>query len=237
MNYMIVDDDADFAARLKRRLESSPQYSPGTDKIYTASAADRISAAAIRRTGVWFLDILFRDDADGGISLASRINGGCPEAQIIYITSYLKYASAVYDTEHAYLIYKPELDEQFEKALQKALDRLRLSRPEKYAVTYKGSVCAVSRRDILYIEQHNRICTVVTVGDRLPVYKRLDEIFSELDDSDFYRCHKSFVVNLRHVATYDGGSFIMDSGDAVKISRAHLMEAREAFAAWCAHSR
>ena len=236
MNYIIIDDDGDFAQRLRRRLESSVQYSAERDAIFVACSGDEVGDAEMIKADVVFADIVLGGAADG-IGMVSRFNDRCPQAQIIYVTSYLKYASAVYDTEHAYFIYKPELEEQFEKALAKALERRKKAEPARYMVSYKGSVRYVPYCDITYLEQHGRICTLAAGEEKLTLYKRLDEVMDELDSEDFFRCHKSFAVNFRHVCTYDHDTFIMDSGYAAKISRSHMAGAKEAFAAWCAHSR
>ena len=51
-------------------------------------------------------DIDLGTERINGISLAEKINCISPDTQIIFISQYLQYATAVYETEHAYFIHK-----------------------------------------------------------------------------------------------------------------------------------
>ena len=69
-------------------------------------------------------DIDLGSDDLNGISLADKINHLSPDAQIIFISQYLQYATAVYETEHAYFIHKQQLEEYLPLALKAACRRL-----------------------------------------------------------------------------------------------------------------
>lgn len=47
-----------------------------------------------------------------GISLAKRLNALTPSCRIIFVTSYLAFATEVYSTEHVYFILKSQIDER-----------------------------------------------------------------------------------------------------------------------------
>ena len=46
----------------------------------------------------------------------------------------------------------------------------------------------------------------------------------------FFRCHKSYVVNLRHVAELEQNSFLLKNGDRVNVSRPYRQITRSFFA-------
>ena len=231
MRYLIIDDDADFAEILKRKLEASPLFRKDMDTADIETAAGTQAEAAAKNADVLFADIVLEDGGGNGMDFVKKVNEANPDCTVIYVTSYLKYATEVYDTRHAYFIYKPELDKRLDKALRRALEQ-RAAEPKKYTIFFNGHTTVVNCPDIVYIEQHGRLSYIVCASGTQQTYKKLDAVMEELGGGEFYRCHKSFAVNLSHVRTYERDAFIMDTGAEVKISRAHVDEARAAFAAW-----
>ena len=59
-----------------------------------------------------------------GIHLAEKINLSNPETQIIFISQYLQYASAVYETNHVYFVSKQQIEEYLPRALSAACRKL-----------------------------------------------------------------------------------------------------------------
>ena len=157
-----------------------------------------------------------------------------PACRVIFVTAYPEYHSDVYDAEHQYFIAKPELDARLDAAMRKAGQTVNSLKHAKLALTFNGHTDSVEPDDIVFIEQHGRVCTIVCVGGRYAVYKKLDAILEELHSEDFYSCHKSFAVNFLHTDSFDLDAFVMDTGAKVRISRTHKSEARAAFARWCA---
>ena len=69
-------------------------------------------------------DIDLGTERINGISLAEKINCISPDTQIIFISQYLQYATAVYETEHAYFIHKQQMEEYLPKAVKAACRKL-----------------------------------------------------------------------------------------------------------------
>ncbi|EKC47003.1 Response regulator of the LytR/AlgR family, partial [human gut metagenome] len=60
----------------------------------------------------------------GGIRLAQSMKHYAPFCQIIFLSSYLSYATEVYETEHIYFILKSQLHQRIGPALHQALTAL-----------------------------------------------------------------------------------------------------------------
>lgn len=43
-------------------------------------------------------------------------------------------------------------------------------------------------------------------------------------DGRFFRCHRSFLVNMAHILSVDRGTAVLDSGDRVLVSRRRQQE-------------
>lgn len=59
-----------------------------------------------------------------GISLAKKLNALTPSCRIIFVTSYLAFATEVYSAEHVYFILKSQIDERIGSALEKAVSAI-----------------------------------------------------------------------------------------------------------------
>ena len=56
-------------------------------------------------------------------------------------------------------------------------------------------------------------------------------------NTDFLRCHKSYVVNLRYVRTWEMDSFTLADGSVVNISRPYWQTARSVYACYLTQSQ
>ena len=175
-------------------------------------------------------DIVITDiqmDEMSGIKLTKRINTALPQCAIIFATSYLGFATDVYETEHAYFILKSEFDRRIGAALQKALARKPL--PVLHCpVThgYRNIPCS----QVLCMERILRR-TKLTFLDGSEDWTPLTP--AELLDPDsaqqFIRCHQSYWVNFRQIETMENDCFLLPNGLHVPISRTYRSAARDQF--------
>ena len=70
------------------------------------------------------MDIELDSGDMSGIHLAEKINLSNSGTQIIFISQYLQYASAVYETNHVYFVSKQQMEEYLPRALSAACRKL-----------------------------------------------------------------------------------------------------------------
>lgn len=56
-------------------------------------------------------------------------------------------------------------------------------------------------------------------GSKLTVTMPMNEVCEYFDPKLFKRVHRSFVVNLEHVDSYEGNMLVMDNGKVITIGR------------------
>ncbi len=87
---------------------------------------------------------------------------------------------------------------------------------------------AISVSDILRLESQGGLTIIHSKNKQQYVSSNhLKIIFGELDDKIFFRVHKSHVVNLNEVKTYEkgkGGILIMSDGSIVTVARRNKSE-------------
>lgn len=87
---------------------------------------------------------------------------------------------------------------------------------------------------ILYVEQKDHTLYLhLTGGDILQANTKLNKIEPQFTGQSFFRCHKSYLVNLSHVADLDKWLmvFVMNEGDSVYIRRESMGKAKKALEA------
>lgn len=66
-------------------------------------------------------------------------------------------------------------------------------------ISDQNSKKLVRLKDILYFERISTKVVIHTVNDQLSIYSTLSSIEEKLSDRNFYRTHRSFLVNVQNV--------------------------------------
>jgi DNA-binding LytR/AlgR family response regulator len=81
-----------------------------------------------------------------------------------------------------------------------------------------GKTQLIFIRDILYCEVFDHRVQIHTVQKTYDYSGALDMLEAKLDER-FFRCHRSFVVNMSCVAGQEKGTAILTNGERILISR------------------
>ncbi len=72
--------------------------------------------------------------------------------------------------------------------------------PGRLMLKHREGVNFVNMDDILLVQRENRSTVLYTIGDiGYTIGDSLGEIESRLDKQMFFRCHKSYIINLNHI--------------------------------------
>ncbi|AYW49574.1 DNA-binding response regulator [Tetragenococcus halophilus] len=163
-----------------------------------------------RTEGLYFLDIDLNTKMNG-IELGSSIRELDPRAKIVYITSHaeLLYLTFTYKVEAMDFLPKGDLNNLSQKiidCIEVAHTRyLNTNTPEKKQITVTdGSINQkLNIDDILFFESsHIPHKVTVHLNNRiLEYYGNIKDI--ESLDPNFFRCHQSYVVNLKNIQQVD----------------------------------
>ena len=175
--------------------------------------------------GIAIVDIQM--DEMSGIELAKHINEALPQCAVIFATSYLGFATEVYETEHAYFILKSEFDQRIGGALQKALARkplpvLHYPVSQGFRNTPSSQVLCMER-----ILRRTKLTLLSSVEEWTPLTPA--ELLDPDSAQQFIRCHQSYWVNFQRIETMENDCFWLPNGLRVPISRTYRNAAREQF--------
>lgn len=171
-----------------------------------------------------FLDIQMEES---GIALAQTINRRCPSCAVIFLTSYLNFATEVYEAKHVYFILKEQLEERVDAALARALQQMR---DEKVLVYRSGSsLGTIPAREILYLERVLRQTRIMTMKGEVWSKEEPAKLLQGAVGERFVRCHQSYWVNLEKIKVWNKTEFSLEDGTRIPISRTYRSEAQALF--------
>ena len=170
---------------------------------------------------VW--DVLLLDIEMGnmdGVSLAKNIRQENELIQIVFITGFPDFIAEGYEVSALHYLMKPVVKEKLFSVLDKAVANLRKSE-KQLAISFDRQTELVPLNKITYIEAQKQYVIVHTNDKEYRMKSSLENIEKELKELDecFFKCQRSFIVNLRQVLRIGGDIVVLKNGEEVPISR------------------
>lgn len=169
-----------------------------------------------------FLDIIMQhmDGVETARSCRERSLGKI----LIFLSSSREYVFESYETGVFWYLVKPVDDKKLRYVLQRAVEKGRQEEQGFLFVNKERQKKKLFLEDIYYFEVRGRKVSVHGKEDSFIYYEQLGIIENTLSDKDFFRCHKSFLVNLRHVSGYNRQEAVLDNGERIPVSRRRYPE-------------
>ena len=87
---------------------------------------------------------------------------------------------------------------------------------------YEGRI--IRKGEIVFCEVIDRkIYLTLASGEVIDYYERIENLETKLGNC-FFRCHRSYLINLEHLKGYKNGTAYMDNGREVPVSRLRSRE-------------
>lgn len=158
---------------------------------------------------IFLLDIQM--DGIDGMELAKNIRSKSDSSEIIFITSLINYIQDGYIVRAYRYLLKPPEYEELKKHLFSCISDIRSRRENYIIIENKGIIHKVPIKDIMYIDVIKKDLSIYTQENIYHSKNSLDRMEKELEKYNFYRCHKSYLVNLEYIDTIKGNTvFIGD---------------------------
>lgn len=227
MQYIAICDDEpvhlEYTRSLVQKILTPSQFE--TDLFSGAELLLRAMKAGDYRPDIAILDI--RMDGLDGIELAKRLNRLAPECRIIFLTSFLDYATEVYEAEHIYFVLKSEMEHRLAPALRKAVEMP----PTACCIRVKRAKGAalIPLDQILFLERSGRKTRVQTEKEEFLTAQTPQELLADAPEKAFIRCHQSYWVRRTKILAMKNNDFYLPKDLRIPLSRTYRREAKEQF--------
>lgn len=183
---------------------------------------------ALESFDVVFLDIIMQDL--DGMKTAQILRKRASDKILIFVSSSKEYVFEAYDVEAFQYLLKPVDNRKLKSVLQKAVLKTESRSQEFIIVSRERQKKKLFLDDIYYFEIKGRIIDVHGLKGVFTYYEQIGELENKLRNQGFFRCHKSYLINLKYVDGYNRQEVILENGEKIVIAkRRYDMFVREVF--------
>ena len=175
-------------------------------------------------------DILLLDIEMGamdGVSLAKKIRQDNETVQIVFITGFADYISEGYEVSALHYLMKPVKQEKMFAVLDRAVAATQKTE-RVILLPVGGEMLRLPVGQVQYVEAFSHAVAIITGTDTIQVKMPISEI-EKLLGNGFVRCHRSYLVGLKHIARLSRTEVILDSGKILPLSRSAAASVHKAF--------
>ncbi|ERK31715.1 LytR/AlgR family response regulator transcription factor [Clostridium intestinale] len=201
---LIVDDEKGIRTVIKKILEKSGSFEVVGD---TDNGEEAIEIFNELRPEVVFIDVEI--PGCSGIECAKRLADIEPKTIIIFATAHQEYMSEAFQLYAFDYLVKPF---KIDRVMQ-TLDRIKsLNKPnygdgidkiikyekglDKLMIKNKEGISLVDTNEIMLIQREESSTVIYTKTDSFTTSISLSDIEDKLDKNQFFRSHKSYIINL-----------------------------------------
>ena len=210
---VVIADDNEAMRRIERKMiekvEGFTLAGEARDGLECLELVEKL------RPQVVFLDVEMPGKT--GVEAARIIQDMDPSIILIFATAHDEYMGDAFEVYAFDYLVKPFKVERVLKTLERARDRLHPERDEaplphaapkafrkpagRMMLHHRDGVTFINMQDIVLVQREDRQTVIYTKdGSRYVTGDSLAETETRLDPAVFFRCHKSYIINLNHIS-------------------------------------
>lgn len=231
---VIIDDEKGGRETLANFLKLYCQ------DVELVGEADGVETGLELIRGLKDLDIVFLDiQLKDGLSFQILDQLDSINFEVVFATAYNQFAIKAFNYSAVGYLLKPIDPEEMKAAVERTKNgrspqmkkRLEVlsnhfNNPntfEKMSISAVDGIYFINIKDIMRCEGEDNYTHIYLIGgEKITVSKTIKEYEKLLTPVNFYRVHKSHVVNLNYITKFvkgEGGYLIMDDGKMIEVSR------------------
>lgn len=162
-----------------------------------------------------------------GMAVARTLRRRNVACSIVFVTSYPQFILESFEVQPYRFFVKPLKPEQIVPLMNSFITHQKLLAP--IIVINDGEQKIVNAKDILYLEGDGKYCIIRTATGTYNSSKTLAQVHALLPQHCFYRCHKSYVVNLYSISSFEKGIATLVNGEIAQIGRNKIAEFKRVY--------
>lgn len=226
LKFAVCDDEPLMAQKICEYVEIDMQERQDTAYHISSFPNSRSLLESPCDFDMIFLDIQM--EQPNGMKTAKILRQRNICCLLVFVTVLKEYVFDAFEVQAYDYLVKPIDPLHFKKMMDRAMITLQ-QRSSKRIVIQRGNSCEVIQlSQILYCEvQGRKIYIHQENGKIVEYYEKLNN-FERRVDGRFFRCHRSYLVNLDHVRGSHGGQVVLSEGSTIPVSRLRERELAKA---------
>ncbi len=173
---------------------------------------------------ILFLDIQMKNKDMNGMEIARKLRNHKFQGFLIFITVLKEMVFESFEVQAYDYLVKPIEEKRFEKTMERLLLSIQDNKEANLLIQkgYESNIIAFN--DIVFCEIIDRkIYLHLVTSQVIDFYDRIENLETKLD-SRFFKCHRSFLINLKYLKSYKSGVAYMENGEEIPVSRLRSKE-------------
>ena len=223
----IVEDDREFAEKLIGYLE---QY--GKERNITFQARYFQDGEDITENYRSDFDLILMDIQMrfmNGMDAARKIREADTEVLIVFITNEAQFAIDGYSVRAFDYLLKPLPYSVFSVKMDRVISQMKRKTEDHLLLPLSDGAQRVDIRRILYVESRGHTMEIHTKDGIVRTNLKMSSLEEKLNEKNFFRCHKGYLVNLEQVDKLEECDCLIGS-ERIPVSRRRKTEFLEALA-------
>ncbi len=213
----ICDDEPFMAQEIADHLSSYME-----EKHLTSYSANSFTNGRLLLESDYNFDLIFLDiqmEQPDGMETAKLLRQRGNHSLLVFVTVLKECVFDAFEVEAYDYLIKPLDGNHFSRTMDRAVKVLE-RRTAKSIIVRRGTSCEViPLAQIVYCEvQGRKIYIHQNNGKIIDHYEKLED-FERRVDGRFFRCHRSYLVNLEYVRGSHDGQVILSQGEQIPVSR------------------
>ncbi len=224
INIVVCDDEKCMSNKIKKLAEDFFRKKKTDISIVEYSSGEELLKSNER------IDILFLDigmQGMDGIETGRMLRAHGYNGFLVFITVLKEMVFQSFEVQPFDYLVKPVQEEHFEKTMERLFHSIqdRLSPEKVNLLVQKGCESnIISFQDIICCEIIDRkVYLYLASGEIIDYYERIENLEKKLDGR-FFRCHRSYLINLNHLKSYRNNTAYMADGKEIPVSRLRSKE-------------
>ncbi len=220
MRIIICDDNKSIASYVENSIDEMAIPSVEVEVFYSGDSLVEYLKKG-EKASIFLLDIEM--EGKNGIDVGKYIRSVDEKAIIIYMTSHKDYVYDVFEVLPFRFLVKPVDSELLKKVLKESINKI-YSDNKFYFFQIERTRYQIPYDEILYFEGRGRKVCIHTKTDEYEFYKKISQVYEELDQNIFLRVHNSYIVNMDYIRSVVQNEVCLFDKTVIPVSKSYKDE-------------
>ncbi|EGT4599519.1 LytR/AlgR family response regulator transcription factor [Clostridioides difficile] len=208
---VICEDDITQITFLRECILKSLEGISSQIELFEFNSGEELLETNLEGIDIFFLDIKMLQLT--GMDVARIIRETNDTSEIIFITSIVDYIQEGYKVRAYRYLLKPIDFEDLNESILSCISDIIKKRENFMLIENKGIINKILINSIMYIEVRKKVLTIHTKNDIYYTKNSMDKIELELEKYNFFRCHKSYLINLEYIQFICKNAVVINNED------------------------
>lgn len=204
INIVICEDELHYRVNIKDMLGDILSTYSINYKIYEFSSGEELLSNYPKDLDILIMDIQMK--IINGMDTARKIREFDQNLEIIFMTSFSEFMQEGYEVKAYRYILKPISERKISRNILPCINEIMKKKNNYLTINVKNYVDRIKIDSIVYIETDRPNILIYTNDNKYTTKMSISKIDKILREHGFFRCHNSYIVNLKLVESMNSNT-------------------------------